>query len=53
MVLQITKEQLDYLYTEIPKLERTFRIIAKNTLIAVQRKEEVFMKRQVKNTTTI
>ncbi|WP_282081256.1 Crp/Fnr family transcriptional regulator [Aquimarina algiphila] len=42
-VLQITKENLEHLYSKIPKLERAFRIISENMLIAFQRKNELHM----------
>lgn len=47
-VLQINKEALENLFSKIPQLERVFRIIAQNTLIAVQRKDEVYMKKSSK-----
>ena len=31
-------------FIEIPKLERLFRIISENTLVAIQRKNEFYMK---------
>lgn len=43
-VLSISKEQLEMLYRKIPKLERAFRLITEKTLIAIQRKDEVYMK---------
>lgn len=47
-VLYITKNQLEGLYQVVPKLERVFRIIAEKTLIALQRKDEVYMKQNSK-----
>lgn len=47
-VLQITNTQLEDLYVKIPQLERVFRIIAENTLIALQRKDEIYMKKSSK-----
>ena len=44
IVLQITKEKLEILYIKIPALERAFRKITENMLIALQRKDEIFMK---------
>lgn len=44
-VLQIKKEKLEYLYVEIPKLEQTFRKIYTNMIIALQRKSDVYMKK--------
>lgn len=42
--LCLTKENLDQLYDEIPGLDRAFRMIRENMLIAVQRRSEFFMK---------
>ena len=36
------------MYHSIPKLERAFRIITENMLIAIQRKDEVYMKKTSK-----
>ena len=47
-VLQITNTQLKDLYVKVPQLERVFRIIAENTLIALQRKDEIYMKKSSK-----
>lgn len=47
-VLCIEKSELEKLYTTIPKLERAFRIITENMLIAIQRKDEVYMKKNSK-----
>ncbi|WP_276390692.1 Crp/Fnr family transcriptional regulator [Eudoraea chungangensis] len=44
-VLQITKEELEYLYAEIPKLEQAFRKIYANMIIAIQRKSDIYMKK--------
>lgn len=46
--LCLLKPDLEALYTSIPKLERAFRMIAENTLIATQRKYETYMKRSSK-----
>jgi len=43
-ILSISKENLEKAFIEIPKLERLFRIIAENTLVAIQRKNEFYMK---------
>ncbi|WP_298472538.1 cyclic nucleotide-binding domain-containing protein [uncultured Maribacter sp.] len=43
-VLCLSKNKLNHLYQEIPKLERCFRIITENMLIAILRKDEIFMK---------
>lgn len=48
VVLAVTKTNLDYLYRAVPKLERAFRIITENMLIAIQRKDEVYMKKTSK-----
>lgn len=47
-LLQISKSDLEKLYISIPILERAFRIITENMLIAIQRKDEIFMKRTSK-----
>jgi len=44
-VLQIKKEELEYLYAEIPKLEQAFRKIYTNMIIAIQRKSDIYMKK--------
>ena len=36
--LLLTKRDLEYLYQKLPKLERAFRIITENMLIAIQRR---------------
>jgi CRP-like cAMP-binding protein len=43
-ILSISKTKLELAFIEIPKLERLFRIIAENTLVAIQRKNEFYMK---------
>lgn len=47
-VLRLTKNNLESLFIKLPKLERVFRKITENTLIAYQRKSEVFMKENSK-----
>ncbi|WP_420570766.1 Crp/Fnr family transcriptional regulator [Kordia sp.] len=47
-VLSISKDDLEFLYRKVPKLERAFRIITEKTLIAIQRKDEVYMKQHSK-----
>ncbi|WP_298536466.1 Crp/Fnr family transcriptional regulator [uncultured Algibacter sp.] len=47
-VLCINKTTLESLFESIPKLERAFRIITENMLIAIQRKDEVYMKQKSK-----
>lgn len=44
-VLHISKSQLETLFQSIPQLERAFRIITENMLIAIQRKDEVYMRK--------
>jgi CRP-like cAMP-binding protein len=48
IVLQITKKELDKLFIEIPKLEQAFRKIYTNMIIALQRKNDVYMKENSK-----
>lgn len=43
-VLMISKADLERLYSEMPKLERLFRIITENMLIALQRRYGFYMK---------
>lgn len=43
-VLCIRKAKLEELYGSIPNLERAFRMITENMLIAIQRKDEIYMK---------
>ena len=43
-VLQLNKRDLEHLYQAIPKLERFFRIVSENMLIAFQRRSEFYMK---------
>ncbi len=43
-VLCVTKNNLEELYAKVPKLERVFRIITENMLIAIHRKNEFYMK---------
>lgn len=47
-VLYISKNDLELLYQKVPKLERAFRIITEKTLIAIQRKDEIYMKQNSK-----
>ena len=42
-VLTLKKKDLEALYRSMPKLERVFRLISEKTLIALQRKTDVFM----------
>ena len=43
-VLQLTKKDMESLFSKIPLLERAFRLISENMLIALQRRDEVYMK---------
>lgn len=43
-VLSISKPNLELAFIKIPKLERFFRIVTENTLVAIQRKNEYYMK---------
>ena len=43
LVLNIDKNNLESLYAKFPMLERYFRIITENMLIAIQRRYEVFL----------
>ncbi len=43
-LLFITRDDLERAYLEIPKLERIFRIITENMLIAIERKHEFYNK---------
>jgi len=45
-VLKVTKENLDYLYIEIPKLNLAFRKIYTNMIIALQKRNDLFMKKK-------
>ena len=42
-ILMVSKVALEKLFVSIPKLERFFRIISDNTLIALQRKNDIYM----------
>lgn len=46
--LCLSKSNLEALYISTPKLERVFRMIAENTLIAIQRKDKIYMKQSSK-----
>lgn len=48
-VLKISKVDLDKAYKAIPKLERVFRLITEKMLIAIERKNEYFLKRSSKD----
>ena len=48
-ILIIDKEELERLFFSIPKLERLFRIITENMLIAIQRKNDIYLQMKSKN----
>jgi len=48
-VLFIDKEELDKLYKTNPKLERFFRMIAENMLIAIQRRNDIYLQMKSKD----
>ncbi len=48
-LLAISKSNLERLHQQIPKLEKTFRIITERYAIALQRKYDVFMKKNSKS----
>ncbi|MCJ8289568.1 MAG: Crp/Fnr family transcriptional regulator [Crocinitomicaceae bacterium] len=48
-LLKISKTELELLFLEIPKLERMFRIITEKTLIAIQRKNDVYLRMKNKD----
>ncbi|WP_282124197.1 Crp/Fnr family transcriptional regulator [Algibacter mikhailovii] len=48
-VLIIDKIDLENLYVSIPKLERLFRIITENMLIAIQRRNNVYLQMKSKD----
>lgn len=48
IVLYISKNDLEILYQKVPKLERAFRVITEKMLIAIQRKDEIYMKQHSK-----
>lgn len=47
--LLISKESLEMAYSEIPKIERLFRLISEKTLIAQQRNSHFYMKETSKD----
>ncbi len=49
LVLRISKSKLEKVFDSIPKIERTFRIIAEKRLIALQRNAYFFMKTNSRN----
>jgi len=48
-ILIINKEELERLFLSIPKLEKLFRIITENMLIATQRKNDIYLQMESKN----
>lgn len=48
-ILIIDKENLERLFLSIPKLERLFRIITENMLIATQRKNDIYLQMKSKS----
>jgi CRP-like cAMP-binding protein len=48
-ILIISKEELENLYISIPKLERLFRIVTENMLIANQRKNDIYFQMRSKD----
>ncbi len=49
VALSVHKDQLEKLYAEIPKLERFFRVITENMLIAIQKRNEYYLKMNSKD----
>lgn len=47
-VVFINKKELEKLYISIPKLERLFRIITENMLIAIQRRSDIYLQMKSK-----
>jgi CRP/FNR family transcriptional regulator, anaerobic regulatory protein len=47
-VLVISKKELEKLFKTIPKLERFFRIITENMLIAIQRRNDIYLQMKSK-----
>jgi CRP-like cAMP-binding protein len=48
-VLMINKEELEKLFVSIPKLERLFRIVTENMLIAIQRRNDIYLQMKSKS----
>ena len=48
-VLIINKEALETLFKTIPKLERFFRLITENMLIAIQRRNDIYLQMRSKD----
>lgn len=47
-VLTINKKEVEKLYKSIPKLERFFRIVTENMLIAIQRRSDIYLQMKSK-----
>lgn len=47
-VLAINKKKLEHLYNSIPKLNKLFRLITENMLIAIQRRAEIYSRKSSK-----
>ncbi|WBL23856.1 Crp/Fnr family transcriptional regulator [Zunongwangia sp. HRR-M8] len=48
-ILIFNKEDIENLYVSIPKLERLFRIITENMLIAIQRRNDIYLQMKSKD----
>ena len=48
-ILFINKIEIEKLYISIPKLERLFRIITENMLIAIQRRSDIYLQMKSKD----
>jgi CRP-like cAMP-binding protein len=48
-ILMIDKDELEKLFSSIPKLERLFRIITENMLIAIQRRSDIYLQMKSKD----
>lgn len=49
VILSISKERLEKLYDELPKLERFFRLMTENMLIAIQKRNQYYLKMNSKD----
>src|SRR5690625_1162255 len=49
MILAISRKKLGDLYNSIPKLNKLFRLITENMLIAIQRRAEIYMRKSSKD----
>jgi len=48
-LLSISKTDLEQLYDKIPKLERFFRMLTENMLIAIQRRNDIYLQMKSKD----